>query len=371
VPGKFKITIKCMGLVLFLSSASVNAQLLRDTSALNLVREDISYVYNFQFSDAREVYRKITRLYPEHPIVFLLRGIITYWENYPLLNTNPCHVIFEEDMRKCIELSEENSNPDFEAEYLLADLCARGMLLMFYNDNDLPMEVIPLTISTYKYLRRSFHFTSLCPDLNYFTGLYNYYREAYPKEYPIYKSLAILFPPGSMETGLKELHNASVNSVVLSAESIIMLQWIYLNFENNYSVALFYSKRLHEQYPENGLYMAIYIKNLLLMKEYDEADRLASALPKENINNFFHAQIIILKGILQEKKYYNNKLAEDFYNKGIREISLFGTYGNEYAAYAYYGLARISEASGEKRTSKTYRKEANKLAVFKKINFNK
>ena len=311
MPGKCKITIKCMGLVLFLISASVNAQLLRDTSALNLVREDISYVYNFQFSDAREDYRKITRLYPEHPIVFLLRGIITYWENYPLLKTNPYHVIFEEDMRKCIELSEENSNPDFEAEYLLADLCARGMLLMFYNDNNLTMEVIPLTISTYKYLRRSFHFISLCPDLNYFTGLYNYYREAYPKEYPIYKSLAILFPPGSTETGLKELLNASDNSVVLSEESTIMLQWIYLNFENNYSGALFYSKRLHEQYPENGLYMAIYIKNLLLMKEYDEADRLASALPEENINNFFHAQIIILKGILQEKKYYNNKLAED------------------------------------------------------------
>lgn len=358
-------------MVLLLSSASVNAQLLRDTSALNLVREDISYVYNFKFSPAREVYREITRLYPEHPIVFLLRGIITYWENYPLLNTNPCHVIFEDDMRKCIKLAEETSNPDYEPEYLLANLCARGMLLMFYNDNDLTMEVIPLTISTYKYLRHSFELASLCPDLNYFTGLYNYYREAYPKEYPVYKSLAILFPPGNMETGLKELRYASVNSVVLSAESAIMLQWIYLNFENNYSGALIYSKRLYEQYPENGLYMATYIKNLLLMKEYDDADRLLPTLPEEYGNEFFHAQIMILKGILLEKKHHNFKLAEDYYNKGIREISLFGSYGNEYAAYAYFGLARISESNGEKRTSKTYRKEANKLAVFKKINFNK
>jgi hypothetical protein len=371
VPRRYKITIKCMGLFMFISLAPVNAQLLRDTSALNLVREDISHIYNLQFDEAREVYTKISNLYPAHPIVFLLRGIITYWENYPLLNTNPSHVIFEEDMRKCIEKSEGNCDTDYEAEYLLADLCARGMLLMFYNDNDLTMEVIPLTISTYKYLRRSFDYTSLCPDLNYFTGLYDYYREAYPKEYPVYKSLAILFPPGNMETGLKELRNAAANSVVMSAESTIMLQWIYLNFENNYSGALYYGKRLCEQYPQNGLYRAIYIKNLLLMKRYDEADSLLSAMPENNGNDFSNAQILILKGILQEKKYYNYKLAEAYYNKGIREISLFGTYGNEYAAYAYFGLARLSEADGQRRPSRTYRKEANKLAVFKKINFNK
>ena len=118
-----------MGLLLFLNLVPVNAQLLRDTSALNLVKEDVDYIYNLQFNHAREVYSKIIQSYPRHPIVFLLRGIMTYWENYPLLHTSPSHVSFEEDMRQCIELSETNDNPDYEAEYLLADLCARGMLL--------------------------------------------------------------------------------------------------------------------------------------------------------------------------------------------------------------------------------------------------
>ena len=70
----------------------VNAQLLQDTTALNLVREDIDYIYNMQFNDAREVYTKIVSLYPGHPIVYLLRGIMTYWENYPTASYNsfPC-----------------------------------------------------------------------------------------------------------------------------------------------------------------------------------------------------------------------------------------------------------------------------------------
>ena len=135
--------------------------MLQDTATLNLVRKDVDYIYNLQFDSAREVYTKIIKSYPGHPIVYLLKGIMTYWENYPMLHTSPSHDSFEEDMRQCIRLSETNINPDNEEEYLLADLCARGMLLTFYDDNDLIMEVIPLTISTYKHLRHAFDFVSV------------------------------------------------------------------------------------------------------------------------------------------------------------------------------------------------------------------
>ena len=252
--GRFKIIMIWIGLSLFLSSVPVDAQLLRDTTVLKLVKEDIDYIYNLQFNNAREVYTKVIQSYPGHPIVYLLRGIMTYWENYPMLHTAPSHVSFEEDMRQCIRLSEMNDNPDYEAEYLLADLCARGMLLTFYDDNDLIMEVIPLTTSTYKHLKRAFHFASVCTDLYYFTGVYKYYREAYPKIYPVYKPLALLFPHGDMETGLKELQTAAVNSVVLRAESCFLLTSIYLDYENELSQSLYFCKTLHEMYPGNEIF---------------------------------------------------------------------------------------------------------------------
>jgi hypothetical protein len=367
--GRIKIFLKCIGLSLFLSTSLVNAQVLQDTNSLYLIRKDIDYIYNLQFNNAREVYKEFSKLYPEHPFVFLLRGIQTYWENYPLLNTTPAHVSFEEDMRRCIRLSEENNNPVYEEEYLLANLCARGMLLVFYVDNDLIIKVTPLAASTYKYIRHSFDFTSVCTDLYYFTGIYNYYREAYPREYPVYKSLAILFPGGDLEMGLKELHTAALNSVVLKGESYFLLTWIYLNYERNYPTALYYCKSLHELYPGNVLYLAVYLKNLLLMKQYDEAEKLIIASTEGAGNRYFQEQLSIFNGILQEKKYLDNNLAQQYYKKGISDISFFGGYGNEYAAYAYYGLSRISEARGEKHICKIYRKEAMKLAEFKRINF--
>ena len=107
------------------------------------------------------------------------------------------------------------------------------------------------------------------------------------------------------------------------------------------------------------------------MKQYDEAEKLMLTPPGEGGNKFYQAQLLIFKGILQEKKYHDNKLAQQFYDKGIRDISYFGAYGNEFAAYAYFGLSRISLANGEKQTSKIYRRMALKLADFKKNNFDK
>lgn len=367
--GRFKIFMTCIWLSLLLSTTPVNAQLFQDTTALNLVKKDIHYIYNLQFNNAREVHSKISQLYPEHPVVILLNGIITYWENYPILSTNPARVSFEEDMQRCIKLCENNNSPDHEAEYLLTELCARGMLLMFYADNNLTMEVIPLTTSTYKHLRRSFDFVSVYTDLNYFTGLYNYYREAYPKEHPVYKSLAFLFPGGNVEIGIKQLQAAAINSVLLRAESFYSLTYIYLDFENNYDEAIIYTKSLHELYPDNVHYLALYIKNLLLIRKYNEAEKLIRTSDNESDNKYFQAQLTIFKGILQEKKYLDNKLANEYYIKGISDISNFGVYGNKYAAYAYYGLSRISVANGEKHSGKIYRGKYMKLAESKMINF--
>jgi hypothetical protein len=242
---------------------------------------------------------------------------------------------------------------------------------MFYADNDLIMEVTPLTISTYKHLKRAFEFTSVCSDLYYFTGIYKYYREAYPRIYPVYKSLAFLFPHGDMVTGLKEMQTAAVSSVVLGAESSYLLSWVYLGLENDLAESLYYCRSLHEKYPDNGLYLDIYLRNLLLMKKYDDAEKLISSLSEDEGNKFFHGQLLILKGILQEKRYRNNKQAQEFYNEGLSELSLFGDYGNEYSSYAYFGLSRVGNDNGEKHTRKIYRKEAMKLADFKRINFDR
>ena len=367
---KYKISVLSLLLLFPLVTLSLQGQFLKDTTSVNLIKRGIDYVYNFDFINADRVSAELRKSYPGHPINFLFQGMITYWKNYPLVTTSPARESFEDDMRKSIELCDNNKDPANKAEILLINLCARGLLLLFYTDNDLSFEVFPIAASTYQCIRQSFDFTAHYSDFYFFTGVYNYYREAYPEAHPVYKTLAFLFPRGSKVLGLQHLGIVAKNSIILKAEAYSFLTQIFISFENNYQQATFYSKSLHKLYPDNPDYLGSYIKNLLLIKQYDAAEKEIISSVAFLKNPFFQAQVIIFRGILQEKKYHDLKKAQELYLKGIKDISVFRSYGEEYAAYAYFGLSRISKLNGDPDNEKIYRKLALKLADFKNIDFN-
>jgi hypothetical protein len=353
----------------FLSTAGVQSQILKDTASMNLLKSGVDDIYSFRFDEARDISERLSSIYPDHPVINLYSGMLTYWENYPLIPSSPSSVSYENYMTSCIKQCEEAQNPDDYAEYLLANLGARGMLLMYYADNNLTDKVNPLIISTYRHVRESFDYTSVYSDFYFFTGLYNYYREAYPEAHPIYRMLAFLFPKGDREKGLKEMQNAGAYSIMLKAEAYSFLSYIFMSFENNYQQSLAYTRGLHELYPDNLPYLAGYIKNLLLIKKYDEAEITMASLIGETGNYYFEAQLAVFNGILEEKKYHNNIEAKRYYNKGISELSDFGYYGNDYSSIAYFGLSRISGMNNDKQNRKTFRKMALELTSYKKINF--
>ena len=352
-----------------LGSSTVQGQILKDTTSLNLLKKGVDFIYNFRFDEARDFAGRLNNAFPGHPVVHLLNGMIIYWENFPLMPPSPACISYENEMRECIRLSEGIHDRTDYAEYLLSNLGGRGMLLLYYADNNLSDEVVPLAKSTYSLIRQAFDYSSYYDDFYFFTGLYNYYREAYPDAHPIYKVVAFLFPKGDRSKGLKEILLAANNSIVMKAESFSILSFIYIHYENNYLKAYEYSKSLFELYPANPSYLAGYITNMLLVKKYDQAEDIIKSSEKETTNSYFQAQLSIFKGILQEKKYHDNKLAQKYYFKGINDISAFDYYGNEYSAYAYFGLSRISDIDGDKRNKKTYRKKAVELTNYKKVNF--
>lgn len=366
---RYKISLLFFAAALFLNLSVLKGQILKDSTSISLIKKGIDKVYNFQFDEAYKISSELSKLYPGHPVNYLFNGMITYWENYPLITTSVKRESFEEQMKKCIEECDTYINPVNEAEILLVNLCARGLLLLYYTDNYLSLEVFPIAASTYQCIRRSFNFTAQYSDFYFFTGVYNYYREAYPDAHPVYKTLAFIFPKGSKTKGLEQLQVVAKNSIMLKAEAYTFLTQIFLSFENDYQQATFYSKSLHVVYPDNPEYLGIYIKNLLLIKQYDEAEKEITSSTSNIGSPFFQAQVAIFSGILQEKKYHDYKKAQQFYLKGTKDISVFRSYGNEFAAYAYFGLSRISKINGDEDKAEFYRKLALKLADFKNIDF--
>ena len=357
-------------IVMIVDTSGINAQILHDSLPVSMIKEGINNMYNMEYQKARETFSAIEQSYPGHPVHFLLKGLMTYNEHYPLLPTSPSRFIFESDLRKCIELSSLNPySENYEAESLLINLCARGLLLTYYTNNDLTMNVIPLTAGTYTYLKKSFDFVRVFADFYFFTGTYNYYWEAYPRIHPVYKPLAALFPPGDMKTGMNELAQAAQQSIFVKVESYSRLISIYTGFENNYTVASLYSKKLTVQYPGNSFFKSDYIKNLLLLNEFNQAEYILTDSVENTGNSLYEAQVLIFNGILQEKKYKNLALAKQFYEDGINAGSPFGDYNKEFCAYGYFGLSRISEYYGDKVGCRVYRRKALDLTDFKEVSF--
>jgi hypothetical protein len=367
--SKPNILILTLLFALFAGTQRMNGQMLSDSSSVKKIIRGIDFVYNLEFKEAEDIFNNLKNTYPGHPINYLLDGMLTYWQNYPLLPDSPARSLFENDLRTCIELCKSRTGSGLKDETLLTNLCARGFLLLFYTDNELNIEVFPLATSSYSFIRQAFDYTSSFPDFYFFTGVYDYYTEVYPEEYPIYKPLMLLFKRGDKIRGLQELNNAAANSIFLKAESLAFLSDIYLTYEKDLNKALSYSLILNDRYPANMEYRSTHIKYLLLEKRYDEAESILKKYEKKDSNPFYRAQSLVLNGIISEKKYHNLSDARKFYINGIRELSSFGYFGNEYTSYAYFGLSRISSKESDQHYRKVYRKMALKLSDFKEINF--
>jgi len=357
--------------VLLILNCEISGQIIRDTSTVSLIRYGISNIYNYRFEEAERIKDSLAALYPDHPVINLYEGMMIYWKNFPLLPSSPDRSSFEAELNRCIELTDNYFNPDpvNKTECLLMNLCARGLLLTFYADNNISSEVTALVRQTYRPLMNSFSLTSHSSDLFYFTGIYNYYREAYVKVHPVYKVVAFLFPPGNMKQGVEELERCSEESMVLQAESLFILAWIRMHFENDYLKSLPFCEKLIARYPDNTLYRSMYIKNLLLLKKYQEAEDYINRTAGNTKDSFHNALLHVFSGLIQEKKYNNYSLAKQQFLTGIAALSAYEPYGNGFAAFAYFGLSRIAAREDDKQSKRYYHRKGMDLTDFKSLTF--
>ena len=356
--------------LLLLVGFSSQCQVLRDPEAFERIRNSVSEIYNGGYDEAEATYQYLNRKFPAHPINYLLKGMSIYWQYFPLMPGTKSGTLFEQYMQKAIELSEErfkaNAN---DAEALLSGLGSAGLLLLYFADNGYSREVISLAPKTYQWVMKSFDFTSTYKDFYFITGLYNYYREAYAEAHPVYKPVMVFFPQGDKKLGLQQLKIGADSAIFLKAESITFLAGIYQSFEKDPYRALIFSKRLTDAYKKNNQFRFSYIRDLLVLKKYDEAEKAMNGKDYAAMSGYFQAQANIFKGIIQEKKYKGYTMAEQLYLAGISKAKPYGDFGEEIAAYGYYGLSRLSAINGDVKASRHFRKQAKDLSDFDHVNF--
>lgn len=357
-------------LILIVFDVSAQKSILTNQETLVEIEQGIDSAFNFHFDYADQVYENLALKYPGHPLPPLFKSIIIYWKYFPVTTTGPYNNLYTQNINLAIEKAEAMLKVDDKnTEAIFLNLMARLLIMQYYADNHESSKVIPFVRRAYKMAKKGFELNDKITDFYFSTGLYNYYREAYPEKHPVYKPIAYFFPDGDKHLGIKQLEYNSHHGIFLDAESLSFLVYISLHFEADYKKASKYTKELYKEYPDNPLFLSYRIRALLLLKKYNKVNQLIGNFEKETASNdFFQMMKNIYLGIIEEQKNKNYSKAEEYYLKAIKMGKKYKPFSDGRLAFAYFGLSRIWEKRDHKKAS-AYRNKAMELATYKHITF--
>ncbi len=285
-----KIIFSIIAILLYISKiANVNAQskILENTLVLNILTQGTQKMYNYDFEGAEILFHQANVLLPKHPAPFLLKGMLMYWKNLPMALTNPKLAEMEKLLLKSIELGQlMQEETDDDPEGIFFEMTARSLIMQYYAKSSQNMKALGEARNIYSHIKTGMKLKDKFNEFYFTTGIYNYYREAYPEAKPFYKSLVWIFQAGNKKIGLEQLVYAGKHTIIAQTQAWAFLTHIYLTYEKNPAKAVEYAKELVVRFPKNRYFMSRYVETLLLTKQYDLATTYIQNLLKGFFSQF-------------------------------------------------------------------------------------
>ncbi len=331
-----------------------------------LAQKGGDFIYNLQRDSAEHYLQLITTEMGEHPIVPLMEGVHLLWSHLPALQDSVFN-IFLSKMQQTVDKSAKlPGDVESNAEALFFELAARGLMAEYYADRDEYMKALGEANKAYKLVKLGFEKTDEINEFLFTTGLYNYFREKYPQIYPVYKPFVWIFKSGDQELGLRQLDEATRNTIISRIEAHIYISYIYLRYEDTPEKAQEYLSYLVRQYPNN----------LYLLTKFMESMRGDEFLTKVSLKDikkleesqrpYFKMAGNVFKGLYEEKVVGDTRKAFTSYSKAIEFGKLLPTRGEFYKSVAYLGMGRVIHPS-RPQTAKVYLNKALEFAETKDV----
>lgn len=322
--------------------------------------------YGMDFEKARKGISEIKAYSPDHPVISFMEAMVIYWENFPLYLDHPKSEEFIILMEDCINNSERWEEETNGMEATFFDLFGRAFLIMFWADNGKSSKVFPHINTLYRNTVKGFDLKDQFNEFYFTTGLYNYYIEAYPEKYPVYRPFVIFFKHGDEELGLEQLKYCAESATFLRVEAKLFLSLLYLNYESNIDSAVTFAAQLYNEFPANPYYASRYLQILFLNKKYFFVPIVLKHL-KEDTSDFAAMQYDLFMATYLEKNDKKYDEAILLFEKAASSSMVFGPLTNQYTAMAYMGLGRIQRIKGNESQAKKYFKEAKEFTSYENI----
>lgn len=221
----------------------------------SLVTTGIKQIYNINFNDAEVTFRKLMADYPSHPSGRFFLAMIDWWRILIDLDVETYDEIFfqklEDVIYNCEQILEKDPK-NIDALFFKGGAIGFRGRLRAYRESwlkaaDDGREALPIVEEA----------SSLDPnnvDVQLGFGIYNYYADVIPDQYPLLKPLMIFFPDGNRKKGIEQLTNTAKNGKYAKYEARYFLVTLYYNYENNPGKAEEYAKMLVSDFPNNPIF---------------------------------------------------------------------------------------------------------------------
>jgi tetratricopeptide (TPR) repeat protein len=212
-------------------------------------------VYNLEFEKAEGEFNQLVAMRPHHPAGHFFLGMVTWWRIVVDLDNTQYDDNFFDAMDGVVDMCD--SILDAEPNDITAIFFKGGAIgfkgrLKFHRDDYLAAanagrKALPLVQTASELDPKNY-------DILLGTGMYNYYAEVIPSEYPWLKPLLLFVPAGDKKKGLDQLTTASEKGKYSSVETTYFLMQIYFFYEKDYTKALALAQRLHVEFDRNMLF---------------------------------------------------------------------------------------------------------------------
>jgi tetratricopeptide (TPR) repeat protein len=218
-------------------------------------RRGIDHVYNLEFEGAEKDFAELVRLRPGHPAGHFFLAMVDWWRILIDLEDESRDQRFLDALDNVIALAdsmlEQNASDPEAVLFKGGALGYQGRLHFHRNDylsaanagrKALPLVEVALTLDPHNY------------DILLGTGIYNYYADVIPNEYPFVKPLLLFIPGGDKAKGIEQLVIASEKGTYARTEAAYFLMQIYYFYERDYAKVLVLAQTLTRRYPRNMIF---------------------------------------------------------------------------------------------------------------------
>lgn len=242
-------------LLVLVSFQCATAQELSDAEFDARTQQGIAYIYNLEFEKAEQVFGELAQGRPRHPAGHFFLAMVDWWRIMIDLENRQYDDNFFSSLERVVDLCDELLDEDennVTALFFKGGALGFEGRLKFHRDDwfaaaNAGRSALPLVQDA----------SAADPgndDIFLGTGIYNYYAEVIPEQYPIAKPLLLFIPPGDKKKGIQELQRAADRGKYAAVEAQYFLMQLYYLYEKEYGKALAIALDLHRRFPNNMVF---------------------------------------------------------------------------------------------------------------------